>query len=233
MERKCQQCGVEFERQCKPGKNGSFCTRKCRDAAKIRLCENCGDQFHSIDGTRKTCSQKCRLEQVAKKNSKDVYKDCKWCEKPFSKTPSELKAKKYDYCCSACVNGRRRLKAWMRGTQKAAKAKTISKRRQWQRLCENATALTGLHNESVSEWERRIKSAVSCNTHRLVMDGRPQKNTLIMERSWEDLARLSCRTRIVHWDAYRVWRTHINNTMSNHRKRMIRKTVMQSPQSNS
>jgi hypothetical protein len=152
------------------------------------------------------------------------------CGKAFCVKPSRLKEKPAKFCSQHCHNSRTKLKAWMRGTQKAAKAKTISKRRQWQRLCENATASTGLHNESVSEWERRIKSAVTCNTHRLVMDGRPQKNTLIKERSWEDLARLSCRTRIVHWDAYRVWRTHISNTMSNHRKRMIRKTVMQSPQ---
>ena len=232
-QRKCDACNAVFFRHGSPGKKGSYCSRECRDSVKKTTCSNCGAVFHCLDRQKQTCSQKCRTEQVARKNAKDVYKDCKWCGKQFAKTPSELKAKKYDYCCSACVNGRRRLKAWMRTRQKAATAKTLTKFRQWERLCENATALTGLHKEAVSEWEQRIKSAVSCNKHRLVMDGRPQKNTSIMERSWEDLARLSCRTKKVHWDAYMVWRTHISNTMSNHRKRMIRKTAMQSLQPNS
>ena len=233
-QRTCDTCGVSFLRHGKPGKNGSFCTLECRNAAKIRTCENCGDRFHCLDAQKKTCSNKCRVEQTVSKLEKREYRTCKWCGKKFHKTPSRLKSKIYRHCSRHCVDSRARFVAWMRAKQREYKKRLAPKaesstgkrfsRDTWEGWCHFAARETHEYNPETIEqrWKRRVCSMCSINRHR---ETRAQnRNTKKQNRgeTWEDRVKQFAKFK-KRKDIYSRWMTKLDNARSNHRKRMQRK----------
>lgn len=183
-ERTCDTCGVEFHKTSKPGKNGSFCSRKCRDAVKLSDCENCGQQFHALDRQKKTCSAKCRLEQIARKNTKNIDRECRWCGKAFSVRPSRLKRKPSTFCSLHCHNSRQKFTAWMRDKQRELQHRTNPDAR-----IEKADAM-GRRLLELSwrpgkqcKWTRRLSSMVSCNRFRGEMASRVESHKSIASQN--------------------------------------------------
>lgn len=229
-QRKCDACEVVFFKTCKVGKNGSYCSRECRDALKVRMCEHCGLQFHCVDGQKKTCSPECRLRQIAAKNTKNVKRECRWCGKAFCVKPSRFKDKPCIYCSTTCVKSRRKFKAWMRNKQSKASMSVIptalrAEQTGWLQKCAGIERWTKVELCGIDYgWSQRVASAVSCNKYRT-----PREITKTLkneeEKTWEGVVKCSMKMP-KQPDIYQIWMLKLSGLASNQRQRMRRKATM-------
>lgn len=210
----CDTCGCEFKRHHKPGKNGSFCTRECREAAKLRNCEHCGGSFHCLDSQKKTCSERCRQEQAASKRRKClISRQCKVCGKEFQRSQGRINSKPCVYCSRKCRDSRVHLVSWMRGKQQDYK-RIIGRlnpnnhqvnKTTWEGWCfYTAKQEHGVKESSLEQrWKSKLASICSCNrgrfSVRIANDQKARKQT-----TWTVvLKRLSIspklKTNYFHW----------------------------------
>lgn len=170
-QRKCDACNAVFFRHGSPGKNGSYCSRECRDSVKKKTCSNCGAVFHCLDRQKQTCSQKCRLQQAAIKHTKNVQRECRWCGKEFCVKPSRLKQKPASFCSRHCSESRNKLRAWMRHKQKQQIAEHRRKASAFKRqdLLHRKFTQMAIVTNKTDRWMQRLGSMCSTNKHRQQM----------------------------------------------------------------
>lgn len=113
----CKICNKEFEAK---NYNQNYCSKKCRDIAVTRYCENCGKEFKVSKPSVQTkfCSKSCAISMMNKlklagtgskknKNKKKVKLKCSYCGKEFEKIQSEYATIRNEYFCSKeCYNNK-------------------------------------------------------------------------------------------------------------------------------
>ena len=231
-ERTCDTCGVEFHKTSKPGKNGSFCSSKCRDAVKLSDCENCGQQFHALDRQKKTCSAKCRREQITRKKTKSIDRECGWCGREFAVKPNRIKSRPALFCSRNCQSSRQKFKAWMRIRQwktqsRQKQTRESSETANWYRRC---CQLKNKPQVIQKGWMQRCASAMQSNSGRRCKTAESNKSRLERKsQSWEGRVRCLAKPQ-KQKDIYQTWMSKIAGCASNQRKRLVRKAARKSPQ---
>jgi hypothetical protein len=75
---------------------------------KIKICLQCGKEYHSKKKTSKFCSKECTYIGRPKRQKQGEQRNCKLCGKIFNAIPSETRRGRALYCSRNCLNQSRR-----------------------------------------------------------------------------------------------------------------------------